>query len=67
MVALAAPSLLAPVLRLGAARSLSDLGAALAAIPARALLPGHCLTVVSWYAGDEHVALRANFMASYWV
>ena len=66
MFALSAP-LFSPFLDLFAARSLAGLGRALAALPARALLPGHCLTVVSWYAGAEHAALAANFMASFWV
>jgi hypothetical protein len=65
MVALAPLSaLLSPFRNLAAARSLSQLGVALSGLPARLLLPGHCLTVVSWYAED---ALKANFMASYWV
>jgi len=58
-----APStVLAPLARVLRARSLADAGAALAALPPRLLLPGHCLTVVSWFSDAA-----PNFMASYWV
>lgn len=55
---------LSPLLALGGARSLADLGSVLAKLPARLLLPGHCLTVASWYSD---ASLASNFMASYWV